>query len=322
MITERIPLWEGREDVALHTMLRKCAPLPMQTEPPEALPAVIVCPGGAYLFCSVDLEGDTTALSFADKGYQTFILEYTVGSQCGDIDSRYPAQLLDLAKAILIIREHANEWHVDTERISIAGFSAGANLCANMAVHWHESLLADHFGVDSSVFKPLTVILGYALIDYRYQEEYMAEALPGNSIMMGGNKTVFGTPTPTPEQCDELSPHNYVSDKTPPVFMVHAANDTLVPAVHSLKMAAALAKKGIPYELHIFQNGEHGFATGIPSGVGPYRSDKKMAVSAWVDLCAEWLMHYTSPETAEHDNSVAASMRRSEEARRAAAAKK
>ena len=56
MITERIPLWEGREDVALYTMLRKCSPLPMQTEPVEDLPAVIVCPGGAYLFCSVDLD--------------------------------------------------------------------------------------------------------------------------------------------------------------------------------------------------------------------------------------------------------------------------
>ena len=321
MITERIPLWEGREDVALYTMLRKCEALPMQEDAAEALPAVIVCPGGAYLFCSVDLEGDTTALRFADRGYQTFILEYTVGSRCGDIDSRHPAQLLDLAKAILIIRQHAEEWHVDTERISLAGFSAGANLCANMAVHWHESFLADYFGVDSSVFKPLAVVLGYALIDYRYQEEYLAEAIPNNSIMMAGNKTIFGTPTPSPEQCDELSPHNYVSEKTPPIFMVHAANDSLVPAVHSLKLAAALAEKGIEYELHIFKNGEHGFATGVPGGVGPYRSDRHMALSIWMDLCAKWLMGYVAPETAEHDECVAATMRRREEARRAAAKK-
>lgn len=317
MITERIPLWEGRDDVALYTMLRKCSPLPMQSGESEALPAVIVCPGGAYLFCSVDLEGDTTALRFADKGYQTFILEYTVGSNCGDIDSRHPAQLLDLAKAILIIRENAKKWHVDTERIILAGFSAGANLCANMAVHWHESFLADYFGVDSSVFKPLALVLGYPLLDYRYQEEYNAREIPNNSIMMGGNKTIFGTPTPSPQQCDELSPYLYVSEKTPPVFIVHAANDSLVPAVHSLKMAMALAEKGVPYELHIFKNGEHGFATGVPGGVGPYRGDKFMAVSAWMDLCAKWLMQYVAPETAEHDACVAANMRRREEERRA-----
>ncbi len=309
MITHKIPLWEGRDDVALYTMLRECRPNAMMPAEQEALPAVLVCPGGAYMYCAVELEGDTTALRFLDRGYQTFILEYTVGSRCGDNDSRHPAQLFDLAKAILCIREHAEEWHVDPERISLAGFSAGANLCANMAVHWHESFLSERFGVDSECFKPLAVILGYPLTDYNYQEEYNAAALPENGVMQQGNKAIFGTPTPDKEQCDALSPALHVSEKTPPVFMVHAANDSLVPAMHSLIMAKALAKQGIPYELHIFQNGEHGFATGVPGGVGPYRSDKQMNLSCWVDLAANWLLHWAAPETAEHDRSIAEGMR-------------
>ncbi len=309
MITKRIPLWEGRDDVTLYTMLRECTPNPMMPMEQENLPAVVVCPGGAYMFCSVELEGDTTALRFMDKGYQTFIVEYTVGSRCGEHDSKHPAQLIDLAKALLIIREHAEEWHVDVNRISLAGFSAGANLCANMAVHWHESLLSDYFGVDSSCFKPLAVILGYPLTDYSFQEDYVAACLPPAGVLQEGNRAIFGTPTPDKEQRDALSPYLHVSEKTPPIFMVHAANDSLVPAMHSLIMANALAKKGIPYELHIFQNGEHGFATGVPNGVGPYRSDKQMNLSCWVDLAANWLLHWVAPETAEHDFCIAEGMR-------------
>ena len=62
MITERIPLWEGRDDVALYTMLRHCTPNPMIPVEAEPLPAVIVCPGGAYMFCSMENEGDEVAL--------------------------------------------------------------------------------------------------------------------------------------------------------------------------------------------------------------------------------------------------------------------
>ncbi len=311
MITKRIPLWEGRDDVALHTMLRECTPNPMIPVEPEALPAVVICPGGAYLFCSMENEGDTAALSFADSGYQIFILSYTVGSTCGENDSRHPAQLFDLAKAMLLIRENAKEWHVDTERISLLGFSAGANLCANMAVSWHESMLSERFGVDSSCFKPLAVMLGYPLSDYSLQEVYNA-TLPPNPMLLAGNNAVFGSPVPTQEQMDAMSPYLHVSEKTPPVFMFHAANDSLVPAMHSLKMATALAANGVPYELHIFQYGEHGFATGVPDGVGPYRSDKHKACSAWLPLAKRWLLHWAAPETAEHDFCIADAIRAGE----------
>ena len=177
-----------------------------------------------------------------------------------------------------------------------------------MAVHWHEPVLSEFFGVDKKYFKPLGVMLGYPLTDYTYQGQY-EETLPPNPMLLAGNNTIFGTPTPSQEQRDMMSPYLYVSKKTPPVFMVHAANDSLVPAMHSLKMALALAEKGVPYELHIFQNGEHGFATGIPNGTAPYRYDKYQAASTWVDLAKTWLMHLAAPETQEYDFSIADAMR-------------
>lgn len=308
MITKRIPLWEGRDDVALHAMLRECTPNPMVPVEPEALPAVVICPGGAYMFCSMENEGYESAMQFLAAGYQTFILQYTVGTACGSNDPQHPAQLLDLGKAMLTIRQHAAEWHVDPQRIAILGFSAGANLCGNMAVNWHAPLLSEHFGVDADAFRPMAVMLGYPLTDYTLQMAYNA-TLPPNPLLMMGDETIFGTRRPSQEKKDALSPYLHVSEKTPPVFIFHAANDTLVPAMHSLKMAMALAEHGVPYELHVFQNGEHGFATGVPNGIGPYRKDKYQGCHAWVKLATDWLLKHAAPETAEHDFSIADTMR-------------
>ncbi|MBR5572600.1 MAG: alpha/beta hydrolase [Oscillospiraceae bacterium] len=300
MIVKQIPLWEGREDVVLHTLLKECRPNMMMPTEPEALPAVVICPGGAYMFCSMENEGDAVAMQFAAAGYQVFILEYTVGSACGDNDPRHPAQLLDLGKALLTIRENAAAWHVDPERIALIGFSAGANLCGNMAVQWHTPLLSEHFGVPATHFRPMAVILGYPITDFTLQMEYNA-TLPPNPLLMAGDETFFGTRRPKQEKRDAVSPCLHVGENTPPIFLFHAASDCLVPAMHSLKMAMALAEKGIPYELHVFQNGGHGFGPGIGEGVSPYRADQYRACHAWVDLATRWLLHYAAPETAEHD---------------------
>lgn len=298
MISQRIELWPNRHDVALYTFLAEIDP--MLPGPKEKLPAVLICPGGAYMFCSMSGEGDATAMAFASAGYQTFVLEYTVGTACGEHSARYPAQLLDYGKAVMVIREHAEEWHVDPERICVAGFSAGAHLCGTVATRWHEPLLSETFGVPAACFRPMAAILGYGLMDYVYQEEYNATQ-PPNPILTAGNVAFFGCPAPAREQLEAVSPYLHVSEHTPPVFMMHAASDTMVPALHSLKMAQALAAHSIPYELHIFQNGEHGFATGAPMGVSVYRKDKYKACGAWVELAKTWLLHWAAPETAEHD---------------------
>ena len=301
MITKQIKLWEGREDVVLHTFLRHCNPNPLFPSEPEMLPAVVICPGGAYLFCASENEGDDVAMAFSAEGYQAFVLQYTVGSTCGEHDSRHPAQLLDLGKALLTIREHAEEWHVDTERIALIGFSAGANVCGNMATNWHTPLLSEHFGVPSEYFRPMAVVLGYPVADFSYQMEYNA-SIPPNPMLMMGDESFFGTHKPTKEQCDAVSPCLHVSEHTPPIFLVHAANDHMVPVQQSLKMAAALAEQGIPFEMHIFEKGEHGFGAGNPYSVGPYRSDKRFSSHAWTKLAANWLLHKAAPETAAHED--------------------
>ena len=164
MITETYQLWEDREDVKLYTFLHSAG---MATQLKKPRPAIIICPGGAYFECGHNNgDGDPIAYSFCADGYQSFVLEYSVAARAPQEKTLFPAQLLDLGKAILLIREHAEEWCVDVDKISVIGFSAGGHLCAMLGTTWHTGLLSGYFHVDASLFKPLCVLSIYGVLDY------------------------------------------------------------------------------------------------------------------------------------------------------------
>lgn len=70
-----------------------------------------------------------------------------------------------------------------------------------------------------------------------------------------------------------------VDDRTPPTFLWHTAEDEHVPVTHSLSYAHALARHGVPFELHVFERGVHGI--GLAGGLGP--------AEAWSTLATTWL---------------------------------
>ena len=111
---------------------------------PDKHPAVIIIPGGGYSRLS-ERESDPIALKFAGMGYQAFILRYTVSET--DKEHIWPHPIEEYDKAVEIIQSKADEWGVDTDRIAVCGFSAGAHLAACAAT------MADH--------RPAAVILGY-----------------------------------------------------------------------------------------------------------------------------------------------------------------
>lgn len=90
----------------------------------EKRPAMLVLPGGGYAMCS-DREADPVALAYAKAGYQTFILRYTVSDKGG-----WPLPLEDYEQAMAQIGQRAEEWHIATDKIAVAGFSAGGHLAA------------------------------------------------------------------------------------------------------------------------------------------------------------------------------------------------
>ena len=110
----------------------------------EARPAVLVIPGGGYMFCS-DREADPVALAYLKAGYHAFILRYSVGA-----DAVWPRPLEDYEEAISLIDAHAEDWHVHTDKIAVVGFSAGGHLAGAAAT--------------MAKRRPAAAVLGYAVL--------------------------------------------------------------------------------------------------------------------------------------------------------------
>ena len=299
MKIETIKLWEDREDVELTCFVNIEDQLFGGLENPVMRPAVIVCPGGAYQNCPRHgIEGDSVAMTYAVDGFQAFVLEYSIAQKAPQEKTLFPAQIFDLGKAFLTIREHAAEWHIDTEKIAVCGFSAGAHLCSMYASTWHEGLLAERFGCDNSLFRPMAAVLIYGIYDYVLQEKY-------NSRIQDGpfgewNVPVFGCEKPDEETLKRYSPVSHVSEYMPPAFLAAATDDNLVSPMNTIRMAEKLQEMGRPYECHMFQYGQHGFALGH-NLFEPFRKELEHACAQWVPLSKTFLMHLVSPDTLKAD---------------------
>ena len=297
---QTISLREGRTDVTLTTYVLDDS---HEMLGGKRRPAVIVCPGGAYLSCS-DREGEPIAMAFANMGYHAFVLRYGIYNE-GRTDSLMPAPgtevpvkdhcvhpnpMRDIARAMLEIRTHADEWLVDVDRIAICGFSAGAHNCAMYATNWHKPVICDHFNQPAEYFRPAACILGYTLSDYIFMKDAAAASNDpfATGLFAMSGIALLGTPTPDDALLAEVSPARSVSEHTPPTFLWATAEDNLVPVQHTLLMSQALADKHIPFEVHIFENGPHGLATATQSSAAAL-SGCRPEVARWLPMCETWL---------------------------------
>lgn len=299
MLIEKINLWENNKEVTLTSyILDNSEEIRINKRP-----SIIICPGGGFLNTS-DREAEPIAMKFAGEGYNTFVLRYTTyfngpiknfdNLPEGNRKSKNPQPLFDLAKAILTVRENADKWSIDTDKIFVCGFSAGGHLSASLGVHWQDELLKEKFNVDNELFKPNGLILGYPVLDYTLMKELMLEK--GDKFLERywevSNNALFGEPNPSDEYIKELSPVNYVTSKTPPIFMWHTASDGLVSVRNSINFATELSKNGISYELHIFESGVHGLSL-CNEVTANEDSHINAEVKVWFDMLLTWLKKYS-----------------------------
>lgn len=80
-----------------------------------------------------------------------------------------------------------------------------------------------------------------------------------------------------------------VDAQTPPAFLFTTADDALVPVRHSLEFALALDRAGVPFEMHIFQEGAHGLSLAKPHTSSGLKQMVNRDVARWMDLCIAWL---------------------------------
>lgn len=233
----------------------------------ELRPAVLVLPGGGYYY-KEPAEGERVALSYNAAGFHAFVLDYCVEPHI------HPYPLLSAAKAMEIIRKNAKEWNVNPEMIAICGFSAGGHLAATLSNLWNDSSVFSESKEENLIYRPNASVLCYPVIT-------SGEFAHRNSI-----KRVSGSEVPC-EKWEELSMEKRVNSDTPPTFLWHTFKDSAVPVENSLMYATALRENGIPFEMHIYPDGDHGLVLG--TDLTHWGVDRFTRSYPWVKQSVEWL---------------------------------
>lgn len=296
MKVETIRLYADRSDVTLTTYLHEDSAEMLCGKP---RPGVLICPGGGYMTVS-DREAEPVALRFAAMGYHAFVLRYSVYSEGQNLfdvaavrepkpHTQFPAPMRDIGCAFLYLREHAEQWLLDIEQVALSGFSAGAHNCAMYAVYYDKPEIAGYFGVDAAQLRPAACVLGYGLYNYHKIMRVLHSEDPFAAIMRRSSATAFlGSSDPGDALKDAASPALLVSASTPPMFLWATAGDTLVPPEQTALMAAALSEKGVPFEVHIFEDGPHGLALGTQASASS-RFELNADAAQWTGLAERWL---------------------------------
>ena len=201
--------------------------------------AVVVAPGGGYARLALDKEGAGAARRLAASGVTVFVLNYRLpgdGWAAG-----YDAPLQDIQRALRRVRADASNQGVDPGRIGVMGFSAGGHLAAAVLTRFDDPLYVPIDAADAMSARPDFACLVYALM----------------SVGSGPDQY----PSPDTEARQPLPQR--VRPGMAPTFLVHAADDRTVPVANSLALFAALTAAGVPAELHVYQEGGHGFGFGL-----------------------------------------------------------
>jgi acetyl esterase/lipase len=224
--------------------------------------AVIICPGGGYGHLADVKEGSDVAAWLNSLGVTGFVLKYRLSPRY-----RHPAPLLDAQRAIRLVRSRATQWKLDPQRIGILGFSAGGHLASTAGTHFDMGDAQATDPIDKFSSRPDLMVLCYPVI-----------SLSSPFTHVGSRNNLLGM-NADPKILEALSNEKQVTRETPPTFLFHTSADTGVPPENSLMFYMALHAKGVPAELHIYEQGRH--------GVGLAPNDP--VLSSWPRRCSQWM---------------------------------
>ncbi|WP_184717979.1 alpha/beta hydrolase [Caulobacter sp.] len=214
--------------------------------------AVMLIPGGGYQRVVLDKEGYETARWLNERGYTCFVLFYRMPADGWAAGGDAPLQ--DAQRGIRVVRSKAAEMGFSPDRVAIMGFSAGGHLAANLTVRYDAKTYEPTDAADQLPTKPNLSALVYPVISM------------DTAIAHGGSRANLLTKDGSAERALTLSPEKQVREGLSPVFLLHAADDPGVPVENSLVMFAALKAKKIPTEMHVFEEGGHGFGLRFTTG--------------------------------------------------------
>lgn len=221
--------------------------------------AMVIVPGGGYSKNVYDKEGVEIARWLGSIGVTAFVLKYRLPSEWPNGGRYMPLQ--DGQRAIRLLRAHAADWNIDPKRIGVIGFSSGGHLAASMATAWKIKTYEPVDANDEISARPDALVAVYGAFD--------------------------AADRPLPEKTDERQmpyfeyPATSLADAdSSPSFIVAADDDTTVNAEQSARFYIALHKAKVPAELHLYRNGNHGFAI---------RKTQALPIAGWTHQCLEWM---------------------------------
>lgn len=226
--------------------------------------AIIIVPGGGYSVVVYDGEGVSTAKALAEKGIAAFVLKYRLPNDAVMMDKKI-GPLQDAQQAIKLVRDNAEKWGLNKNKIGIMGFSAGGHLASTAATHFEKSYIENK---ENASLRPDFQILVYPVIS-------MTTAL----THAGSRDNLLGK-NPSNEDVDLFSNELQVQLDTPPAYLTHTADDKVVDVDNSIVYFEKLRNHKIPVEIHIYPKGDHGFIFRHPGWMEPLFS--WLESNAWV----------------------------------------
>ncbi len=226
--------------------------------------ALLVTPGGGYSVIVIDVEGYEVGPWLSERGWTVFVLYYRLPGE--GWANRADVPLADAQRAMRLIRSRAAQYGFDPNKVGALGFSAGGHVCADLATRYGAKVYDPVDAADQLSARPAIAAPIYAV---------QSMSMP---LAHGGSRDMLLGSNPSPEMQRAHSPAHNVTAATPPCFLAHAEDDTVVSVENTVEMRAALKAAGVTVETHLFTAGGHGL--GLPGPAGePARRWKEMFVT-------------------------------------------
>ncbi len=209
--------------------------------------AVLILPGGGFGRVVPDLEGSEAAEWLGELGVTSFVLNYRTRFENAGDEPAWLRPLQDAERAMRWIRANASQWNLNTNKIGLLAFSAGGQV-GSMLITAEAAAYESMDAVDEQPFRPDFSMLVYPWRIYD-------------------------------EANDGLLPQIKVTDKTPPTFIVHTHDDNST-SLGAVFLYADLKRNKVPAELHVYENGGHGYGT---------RDRPNSNIGSWTDRATDWL---------------------------------
>ena len=258
----QVNIWEG---TSVHQNVALTPYLPDTTSSPHI--AIIVCPGGSYFWHDTHAEGPLVGQWLQQNGISAFILNYRTAHVPAFLfhhrllfrGNRYPDAQDDLRQAIRYVKAHAAEYHIDSTKVGVMGFSAGGHLSMLAAEQFNQ---ADRPAFVASIYPVVTMQEPY--VHKRSRRGLLGDSRKRNQAL-----------------CDQLSLERHVPADCPPVFLVNCLDDPIVDYHNALLLDSALTAKQINHRYVQFQTGGHGFGASEQEGTPECHQ--------WKSIFLEWI---------------------------------